>query len=127
MNKKLLLGAGGVLLVALLAGAAFMAVRLLNARLAGTAPASLAASSGGPNGGGPKPGLSIQMDRSPDLPARGADMSGQVTAIDGNSLTVASLAKGVTDPTGAPTVEVVLTRDTTIYRDTTAEDVSNLR
>ena len=50
MKKKLLIGIGAVLAVALLAGAVFMGVRLLNSKAA-NGPGGLLAGLGAPGGG----------------------------------------------------------------------------
>ncbi len=152
MKKKILFGIGAVLVVALLAGAAFMAVRLLNAKASANGSRAPLAGLGGPGGG--KASIQIQMTPAPELPAARADLSGQVTNIQDNSIFVAEMTKssgganvvivgkavlgsGSSNDSGpstdggqaaaptpsGPVTEVVVSQNTTIYRDTTMNSV----
>ncbi len=152
MKKKILFGIGGLLLLALLAGAAFMGMRLVNARAsseglpgAGGGGMLQMAGKGGPGGG--KVSIQIQITPAPELPQSSPDFVGEVKSIQGNSIYVAQMNKfsggpstsssgqsesgdgpttsdGVpTQSANGPTIEVVVTKETVIYRDQTMEDV----
>ncbi len=141
MKKKILFGIGAVLAVALLAGAAYLGMRLLNAKTASNLPSNMMVASGGPGGSG-KVSITIQMTPAPELPKTRSDFSGQVKSIDGNSLFVTEQNKFAmrvvqgsnsnnsgqstqeeTDSSSGPTVEVVVAQETTVYRDKTMENV----
>jgi hypothetical protein len=130
---------GAVLIIAVLAGGAFMAMRLLNAKTPDTAGGDLGG--GGSLGlhvtGGSVPGaapsggksVSIKMIPSKDLPQQKADISGMVVKTQDNSLFVGEMTsmmvssingKISTSPTPAgPYMEVVVSKETKIYRDVT--------
>ncbi len=152
MKKKILIGVVAVLAVALLAGAAFMAVRLLNTKASANGPSAPLAGLGGSGNG--KFSIQIQMTPAPELPSVHADLVGQVINIQDNSISVAEMSKATsggnmvivgkavsgsgsandsgpsTDggqaaaptPSG-PVTEVVVSQNTTIYRDTTMNNV----
>jgi hypothetical protein len=155
MKKKILIGIGGLLAVALLAGAAFMAVRLLNSKTA-DGPGGLLAGLGLPGGGTASFAMKIEMTPAPELPTTRADVVGQVANIKDNSIFVSEFAKGrggeggtmvivgktisggtgaSTDssgpssvdsgptPTPGPLTEVVVSKETRIYRDTSMDNV----
>lgn len=137
MNKKLLIVIGAFLVVALLAGGAFMAMRLLNTK----SPDSIANGGGGPGGntmhiqsqGGPggNVSVSIQINPSPLLPKQTPDLRGMVTQVKDNSIFIAQMdkmmggvinGKAVQQPTPAgPYTEVVISKDTKLYRDVTMD------
>jgi hypothetical protein len=133
MIKKVFLVIGGILIVALLAGGAFMTMRLLNAKaqnFAGGKGNMSFSSAGGP--GGAK-SVMIKLKPAPELPTQAADLRGLITDIQDNSLYVAqmnniqvSVSNGKTQmlqPTPAgPYTEVVVSKDTKIWRDVTMED-----
>ncbi len=153
MKKKILIGTGAVLGLALLAGAAFMAVRLLNTKASVNGPDSPLPGPGG-NGSG-KTSIHIQMTPAPELPSAPADLVGQVTNIQDNSIFVAEMSKssdgggnvvivgkavsgsGSSNDSGPSTnggqdvyatpsgqvAEVVVSQSTVIYRDTTMNSV----
>ncbi len=150
MKKKILIGIGGVLAVALLAGGAFMAVRLLNTKAAANGPGAPLAGLGGSGSG--KVSFQLQMTPAPELPSARADLTGQVTNIQDNSIFVAEMSKasggganvvivgkavsgsGSSNGSGpstnsesptpsGPVTEVVVSQNTTIYRDTTMNSV----
>ncbi len=149
MKKKVLIGVGAVLGVALLAGAVFMAVRLLNAKASANGPAIPLAGLGGPDSG--KTSFQIQMTPAPELPTAHADLVGQVTSIQDNSIFVAEMSKssaggnvvivgkevqgggssGDSGPTiyqtaptpSGPVTEVVVSQSTVIYRDVSMNNV----
>jgi len=152
-KKKIFIGIGAVLAVALLAGAAFMAVRLINSNGANGNNSLLAGlGAGGPGG----VSFSIQITPAPELPNAKADLSGQVTSVQNNSVFVApfeggkggganvvivgkaisggssssdsgpstNIDTGGSSPTpSGPTTEVVITKDTKIYRDASMDSV----
>ncbi len=154
MKKKISIGIAAVFAVALLAGAAFMAVRLLTTKASANGPGASLAGLGGPGGG--KASIQIQMTPAPELPSARADLVGQVTNIQDNSIFVAEMSKSSGDganvvivgkavsgsgssndsgpstdsgnqaaaptPSG-PVTEVVVSQNTTIYRDTTMNSV----
>ncbi len=136
MNKKILFGAGGILLVALLAGAAFMAMRMLNAPasnsnagIPGSGSGSvLQGKSAGP--GGSSQSFAVHEERATQLPPQNPDVAGLVGDIQGNTFSVSPTSK-VTVINGAmqatpdgPSVEVVVSKDTQIWRDVTMDNVA---
>ncbi len=114
MKKTILFGFGGALLLALLAGAAFMGMRLVNARASSVGPVSLLLG-GNSKPGDKKVGLSIQLTPAAELPQSSPDFVGEVSSIQDNSISVVQQAKSG----DGPTIEVVVTKETVIYRDTT--------
>ncbi len=154
MKKKIVIGIGAILGVALVAGAVFMAVRLLNTKASANGPGMPLAGLGGAGSG--KVSIQIQMTPAPELPSARADLTGQVTSIQDNSIFVAEMTKssagggnvvivgkGVSEggssndsgpstdngsqaaaptPSG-PVTEVVVSQNTTIYRDTTMNSI----
>ncbi len=152
MKKKILIGIVAILGVALLAGAAFMAVHLLNTKASANGPGAPLAGLGDPGGG--KTSIHIQMTPAPELPSARADLTGQVTKIQDNSIFVAEMSKdssggnvvivgkavsgsGSSNDSGpstnsnqvyaptpsGPVTEVVVSQSTVIYRDTTMNSV----
>ncbi len=151
MKKRIFIGIAAVLGVALLAGAVFMAVRLLNTKASANGPGMPLAGLGGPGGG--KTSIQIQMTPAPELPSARADLVGQVTNIQDNSIFVAEMTKSsagggnvvivgkavsgdggpssdsgpstnaVAPTPSGPVTEVVVSQNTTIYRDTTMNSV----
>ena len=133
MKKTLIWIIGGVLIVVLLAGGAFMAMRLLGAKtLIGGGP-------GGPSlsmvtkGGGAGSSVFFKQVPAPELPKQAPDLRGMVTSIQNNSIFVSqadkiqvSVINGVqqnlSTPTG-PATEVVVSKDTKIWRDTTMDNM----
>jgi hypothetical protein len=145
MAKKIIIIFGGVVLLGVLAAAAFLGMRLINARASGSNLSGkngpMMALSGGSGGG--KVSIQIQITPAAELPQMRADLVGEVKEIKDNSLTVAQAVKGgnltvskgtsndgpsepqsnmSTDAASGPTTEVVVTKDTKIYRDTTMEN-----
>ncbi len=119
MKRKILIGIGSGLGVVLLAIAAFMAVRLLNASASTSGP-------GIPPGGsrGPGKGATVFMLRltpAPELPVTHADLEGDVTNIQDNSIYVSNRPNNSV-PAG-PVTEVVVSQKTKIYRDITLDTV----
>lgn len=122
---------GGIIIVALLAGAAFVGARLLNGQglpfvsAGGGLGPSL--SLGGPGGKMVK----LDIEPSKDLPQTAADVSGLFDHRQDNSIFVGTGKVTVAfkkDPSGnvqtssnhdGPTVEIVVTSQTKIYRDVT--------
>lgn len=124
---------GGVILIVLLAGAAFVGARLLNGQ-------GLPFTS---TGGGPGPSLSIggpggkmvrlDVEPSKELPQTPADVSGLFDHRQDNSIFVGTGKVTMAfkkDPSGkvetssnhdGPTVEVVVTSQTKLYQDTTMQ------
>ena len=134
MNKRtIFIIAGAVVVVALLAGGAFMGMRQLNVRTQ--------FGGGGPGlpmvPGGGKGGVSVMFKQvpAPELPKQAADLRGMVTSVKDNSVYVApmdnvkvAVINGVqqqmSTPTG-PSTEVVVGKDTKIWRDVTMESMPN--
>jgi hypothetical protein len=125
---------GGVLIVVLLAGGAFMAMRLLNARAQGP----LGMGGGGGmlqfNSGGKSQSVMIKQIPAPELPKQAADLRGQVASVQNNSIYVAQQDKirvavingqvqQQPTPSG-PSTEVVVSKETKIYRDVTMDDMA---
>jgi len=105
--------------VLLLAGAAFMGLRLLNGKSIALADIVGSISGNFKNGKGSP--IQITFDPAPELPKSSQDLVGEVTGLQDNSVFVA--VKNKTDAQTAPPVEVVLTRDTKIYRDATLDNL----
>ena len=133
MNKRtILIVAGAIAVVALLAGGAFMGMRQLNVRTQ--------FGGGGPGlsmvtGGGGKGAVSVMIKQvpAPELPKQATDLRGMVTSVKDNSIYVSPMDKiqvavinGVqqqmSTPTG-PSTEVVVGKDTKIWRDVTMESM----
>ncbi|MBN2391707.1 MAG: hypothetical protein JXR84_13360 [Anaerolineae bacterium] len=137
----------GVIVVALLAGAAFVGGRLLGRTKETNGPQAMMLSdgdvavmhnSGGALGGmmavGGGPGgaqpVTVKIEPAPELPARAPDVAGQLKRVEDNSIFVGTGDVGfmvrvdeagntetnIPEATG-PEVEVVVTRDTKVYRD----------
>jgi hypothetical protein len=153
MKKKILIGFGAVLAVALLAGAVYMGVRLLNTNANGGGLNLPIAGLGGP-GGGNANSFQIQMTPAPEMPTAHADLVGQVTSIKDNSIFVSEMSKAsgggtnvvivgktisggsgpstdsgspstndVSPTPSGPATEVVVSQSTVIYRDTTMDSM----
>jgi hypothetical protein len=131
MKRTMLIITGIIVLVALLAGAAFVGGQLLNGQ-----GLPVQASSGGlkiTTGQGGKPGQTFQLDIQPakELPQTPADAKGLFDHRKDNSIFVGTGQVRMTaqkDPSGnvttsathdGPTVEVVVTSQTVVYRDVT--------
>ncbi len=121
MNKKVWIVIGATLGVALLAGAVFMAVRLLNTIASGKGPGILAGL-GGPNDSHVE--FMLKLTPASELPIVHPDLTGVVTKIQDNNIFVTEATHVSTDsaPSG-PVTEVVVSQKTTIYRDTTLDNV----
>jgi hypothetical protein len=133
MKKKILIAAAIFVGIVVLGGASFLAMRLINARAQGENPVMgggpVLQMSGGP-GGQASRAFKLEMIPSPDLPTRSADVSGIITTIKDNSLVIGTnpqmmvqvdkngKAQTSTDFKG-PTTEVILTKETKIYKDVT--------
>jgi hypothetical protein len=133
MNKKIFLIIGGVLVIALLAGGAFMAMRLLNQKPPETAGGANGGRSlqlqtgGGPGGGSQR--VSIKIIPSKALPQQTPDLEGLVVRTQDNSLFVGKMqnmmvtninGKISTSPTPeGPYTEVVISQESKVYRDVT--------
>jgi hypothetical protein len=126
MNRKILTGLALVVGIAVVAGAAYLAVNLI---ASGRAGVNFRAAPPGSGGGLVlmKNGQRITLDLkpAPELPQRAPDVRGQLVEMKDNSLSVntnATLegAGGASAISQAgPTTEVVITQDTKIYRDST--------
>jgi hypothetical protein len=118
MNQKILIGLGVVLVVVLLAGGAFMAMRLVNAR-------------GQNSTSGSEKTVKVDYISASELPKQAADLGGLVIRVKDNSVFVAqvnldntSVRRLLQQPTPAgPYTEVVVSKDTKIYRDATYDNV----
>ncbi len=134
MKKTIYFVVGGIVAVVLLAGGAFMAMRLLNAKAQNIAGAGgnkgLMLQSNGPGG---KQSVYMKQIPAPELPKQTPDMRGQIVSIQNNSIFVAQQDKftvavknGVVQqqptPVG-PYTEVVVSKETKIYRDVTMENM----
>ncbi len=121
MKKKIWIGIGAVFGVVLLAGAVFLAVRLLNTIVSGKGPGILAGL-GGPSNSHVE--FMLKLTPAPELPIVHPDLTGVVTRIQDNSIFVTEATHVSTDsiPSG-PVTEVVVSQKTAIYRDTTLDTV----
>ena len=119
MKKKILIGIGGVFGVALLAGAVFMAVRLLNTIAASNGPGIPLAGQASPGKGDTV--FMLKITPAPELPVTHADLLGEVTNIQNNSIFVTERPN--TGAPAGPVTEVVVSQKTNIYRDITLDTV----
>ncbi|MEW5720801.1 MAG: hypothetical protein AB1817_19405 [Chloroflexota bacterium] len=132
MKKKILDIGGVILLVALLGGAAFVGGRLLNnapAQKPAQGAGGLTLKSGGPSG--PQSNVKLQTIPAKELPQVDAAVKGIFVSRKDSSVLVGTgqvrmMAQQKADGTvsmstnhDGPTVEVVLTHDTQIWRDVT--------
>jgi hypothetical protein len=106
-NKKLTLVMG--ILILLVGAAAFIAGRMINSKVS---PLGLF----GLPGNGDKMRIAVNVIPAPELPTTRPEVMGLVTERKDNSIFVAG--KGLGGGTGS-TVEVVVTNETMIYRETT--------
>jgi len=111
-------------IVVVLAGAAYLAMQFVFPSTA----SSLGLPVIGVDG---KPAFRIQAGdilgtRVPELPITDPDVNGTLANKQDNSLFVNFINKGNGDPSGgvSPTYEVVITRDTRVYRDATLDSVN---
>jgi hypothetical protein len=105
MKQKTWIVVGAVLLIALLAGAAYIVPGLMSGRFSGI----LAAIPGFAEGTGRK-SLDITLIPAPELPQHPPDMVGSVARTSNNSIFV-------TPRNGGTELEVVVTKDTHIWQD----------
>ena len=129
---------GIIVLIGLLAGAAYVGARLVNASPGATAGGPQFAFDG--NGGqGIVEKRMVEIDPAPELPARSPDKTGMVTEVKDRSLMVSeggsfkisvddggaagggAVTSSNSEATG-PSTEVVVTGETKIYRDTTFDE-----
>ena len=110
MQRKWVVGLAIVLLVGFLAGTVYVAVSLI--RTQGFGPR---AGQGGPDG------IRITLTRATEIPVQPADLIGLVKSLNNNTLLVSPQSK--TQPEGGPEVEVVIVRDSRIYRDASLDRV----
>jgi hypothetical protein len=120
--------------IGLLAAAAFLGARLLapasglNNPFGGMGPGGVVRAGGGP--GAVQVASKINMQPAAEIPQRAPEMNGAVTEVKDNSLMLANVkgAMATMDESGeakmefeydGPAVEVVVTRETQIYLDTT--------
>lgn len=127
MKRTVLIVGCVVLLIALLAGAAYVAGRYLKATDPSGEGTAITMGSGG---GTSYQVVDIETERAEELPNRPADVSGLLTRIEGNSIYIGMgvrrdlsfSAEGSDDYDASDfdaIVEVVVTRDTAMYRDVT--------
>jgi hypothetical protein len=132
-KTPLLIGLGLILVVAL-AGAAFLAGRFFNQPAASTGPQGLGGP-GGVVGGAGGPGadagpisVEVQVTPAPELPKLSPEVTGLFVSREDNRLFIGTgqITAGVGGPGEAPQssydgpqVEVVVTQDTKVYRETT--------
>ncbi len=122
MKKKVLIGMGTMLVVALLAGAVFMAVRMLNTIASASGPGMPPAGLGGPGKGATV--FMLKLTPAPELPVVHADLTGVVTKVQDNSIFVTEATHVSSDaPPSGPATEVVVSQKTKLYRDTTLDNV----
>jgi hypothetical protein len=137
VKRSLLLIAGGVVLVLLLVGAAFVGGRLISGQglplpLQPSGAQMITLGQGGKN-----TTVSLDVDPAPELPASPPDVKGIFQRRADNSLFIGTgqvsvmaqkSQSGVISMTShydGPLVEVVITHDTTIYRDVTMKQFDN--
>jgi hypothetical protein len=127
MKRNIGLIAGGILLVAMLGGAAYMGARLLSQKAPSAADKGMMLNPAGPGGKGP---VSVRVQRKPasELPQTPADVTGVFDHAADRSVFVKTVSGAVqimskngqiaTNADG-PTVEIVVNQDTKIYQDAT--------
>jgi hypothetical protein len=115
MKRRISLSIGVILVVALLAGAAFMAIRLLNAGAPGRGGSILALPSGQKGG---KLALSYAVTPPAEVPPGRPDAVGQVTDVKDNHIFIVAQDKSQTAPLPQ---EVLVVAETRILRDTTGD------
>ena len=120
--------------VLLLAGAAFLGARLISGEpLANVIPFGL----GGKFGGPVMTSIKLNIERAPEIPNRPAETGGMITEVGDSILKVSKASQGFAVSKGGgpksgvsvgsgpsaqgPSVEVVVTHDTKIYKDVTFE------
>jgi len=128
--KQIWLIIGGIVLVALLAGAAFVGGRLMNPQAqqpAGDGPVMITSK----DGGGAQTTVKLDMEPAKELPTTPADVQGifqrradsSIFIGTGQVSVMAQKSQGgaisMTSSYDGPMVEVVVTHDTAIYRDVT--------
>jgi hypothetical protein len=129
MSKRTIFIILGFVGVIVLAGAAFMAVRLLNANQAfgGLGKGMQMQISSGGAGGSTKT-FSVDIEPAPELPKQSSQAAGIISTLKDNSFVVQGGGKvlvskssdGTTNiQSDGPSTEVVITKDTKIYHDTT--------
>lgn len=128
--KKLGILFGCVAGLALMAGAAYLAVWLVTSGAAQAGRASRSGPGSGPqtsfsSRGGPVKSAEIKL--SPELPATPHDAAGAILAVKDHVLTIAGeagigLSQDGSQPQG-PRTEIVLTASTKVYRDTTFDQM----
>jgi hypothetical protein len=133
-RRTLWIVVGAIVLVAVLAGAAFIAGRLISP------PASTQNEDGGPklslSGPGGKNSVSIHETAAKELPTtsptvRGlvVDRQDQILSVGTGNVTVSAMSKGPgQQPTiqanyNGPVIQVVITHDTKIYKDVTPMEI----
>jgi hypothetical protein len=120
--------AGIVVLVAVLAGAAFVGGRLLNQQAQAGGPGGMMMMSGGPGGGGQS--VSVELVKAKELPEAEPAASGLFAERKDNSIfvTLGNTFMVQVDKSGAVNtqtdgngqqLEIVVTGDTTLYKDAT--------
>ncbi len=116
MKKKGLPIILGIIGLAVLAGAAFLAPRLFNKNINAQGP--VAANGSAPAGASGKPMMPVEtVLPAEELPQRDYELAGTVNSVKDNSIFVApSVYMGVMGP-DAKEMEVVVTKDTKIYLD----------
>jgi hypothetical protein len=130
MNNKrnIIILTVSILGIAVLAGAAYLATRLINHQVAaGGAPVGIRAGEPGPAG---KPMIQQGPTIVPSelIPQRDPNVTGQVASIKDNSIFVSVVVlEGVMDPKmqDLPPTEVVVTQDTKIFKSAGTESVTD--
>ena len=138
-NNKIFISMSAIMLVVVLVGAAFLAGKLMNKQPAGPMNQIISgAPGGGMNGISGQSaivgGESIQTDfkPAPELPTTPPETTGVYTRRDGNSIFLGTGSMGIVISSGSagpgeevnptydgPEVEIVITKETRIYRDVT--------
>ncbi|MBN1876400.1 MAG: hypothetical protein JXA33_19405 [Anaerolineae bacterium] len=133
MKRTIVIGSGVLVLMLVLAGGAYFGARMLHT----PEPAASGDGSGrmmqivSDTGNGPIP-MSVNFTQAPELPERSAEIAGIFIRRQDNSIIVGTgnimIGVGVNEETGertidlnadGPEIEIVLTHDTVIYKETT--------
>ena len=139
MKRKVIIGAVAVVLVVVLAGAAFVAGRLLNGQplaIGGDGGPNIVLNTGGPGGGAVSVKLNIEPAK--DLPQAPPDTRGLFDHRTDSSIFIGTgqvqmmvqkKPDGTLDMSAkhdGPVIEVVVTHDTVVYSDITMKDAGAL-
>jgi hypothetical protein len=131
MKRSTLIATGAVVLVLLLAGAAFVGARLLADRELAADNRQIVVSDSG--GGVTALGAKVETERADEMPVHAPDVAGLYARREDNRLFVGTGAMSGVKVEGrwelhhdGPVIEVVTTHDTLVYRDDTLQQLGGV-